>query len=1736
MINRLKCILLAFSVSVLVFPLEGQVQHAVNEHEVIENSTVVLRLSDYQGEFIQWQHSVDMVIWMNVPGSSADTLMFVAVDNRYLRARVIAGNCDPFYSEVTRIVVTRLSTLTTRAAFNITRTSASAGGEITDGGGTVVTARGVVWGTFENPTLENNEGLTQDGTGAGEFTSELTGLTPETTYYVRAYATNSVGTAYGDEVSFETPEEDEEIFAPAVTTAAVTGITQTTAISGGEVTGDGGAAVTVRGIVWSTDENPSLEAGEHDGFTEDGDGTGEFTSELTALAPGTAYYVRAYATNSAGTSYGEQNGFITLDDWPTDTETEVVEVTNPATGRVWMDRNLGASRAASIIADEEAYGHLYQWGRAADGHQIRTSDRISILSNSDTPGHGDFISPDGQPWDWRSPQNDNLWQGINGINNPCPAGFRLPTEAEWEEELFTWNSNNREGAFASRLKLPVAGGRLHSDGSFLNFGTGGFYWSSTLHGSSARALFIGTTAIIASDSRAHGFSVRCLKDPGASYILSLLVNPSGSGEVSGAGYYTEGATVSITAAANEGYRFVNWTLAEGYGSLDDLIGAGNNEEPELTFSMPDGNLRLTANFDIAHYILTISVNDEAMGEVRDNQEEVFTGGAFKAGDEILITALPNEGYQFVNWTLDAGAGAIGDYIGEGNAESEVVTVIMPAYEISLTANFVGDWPTDTETEIVDVINPLTGKMWMDRNLGASRAATSSADEESYGHLYQWGRAADGHQIRSSGTTSTLSSSDTPGHGDFILVPNSPFQWRSPENNNLWQGVDGINNPCPVGYRLPTAAELEAELQSWISSDSTGAFASPLKLPLSGYRSHIDGIIHHVGSRVYYWSSTIFSINSRHLTIRSSEAMTGSLARATGASVRCIKDYDEMGTIPSVTTSVVTDISATAAKSGGEVTGDGGAAVNLRGVVWSTEENPSLQAGGNDGYTENGTGTGEFTSELTGLDPGTIYYIRAYATNISGTAYGNELEFKTLMSAPGADFSADVTSGETPLIVRFTDQSINIPDSWDWDFGDGNTSVEQNPEHTYTDAGTYSVTLTATNEGGSDTETKTDYITVNPAPNPPIVTTAGMFNIAAHSATSGGEVTDDGGGEVSAFGIVWATYENPTLQSNEGVTSDCSGNAAGFTCELTGLDPGTFYYVRAYATNSAGTAYGDQVSFRTYDGTVSDIDGNTYGTVIIGDQEWMAHNLRVTSYRDGSSIPTGLNNSQWENTTNGAYAVYPHGSISGLESATEVMEAYGALYNWYALDDNRGLCPSGWRVPCHDDWTQLEQYICNEVGNTGCDTKFPYDNTTTGWRGNNEGNSLKSCRQVSSPLDGECATPDHPRWDSHGTHYGNDDFNFYALPGGTRSGIGNYTTIGSMGYFWSSTEVSSTHAWQRNIFNDQGGVARGHYPKAAGISLRCVKGDIPTLTTTEVTNITATSATSGGEVTDDGGAEVTARGVVWSITENPSLEVGEHDGFTEDGEGTGTFVSEFTGLDPGTTYYVRAYATNSVGTAYGGQVEFETGTEGGFACGDDVTFTYRSATVTYGSVENTTTGKCWLDRNLGASRVATAYNDSDAYGDLFQWGRLDDGHQDRGSGTTSTRSSSDSPGHSSFITHTASPYDWRSTQNDNLWQGDGGINDVCPAGWRVPTETELNNERLSWSSNDYNGAFTSPLKLVAGGYRHLDGSLYNVGSVGGYWSSSVSGSYARDLVFSSSSAGMGSNGRVNGRSVRCTRDD
>ena len=209
------------------------------------------------------------------------------------------------------------------------------------------------------------------------------------------------------------------------------------------------------------------------------------------------------------------------------------------------------------------------------------------------------------------------------------------------------------------------------------------------------------------------------------------------------------------------------------------------------------------------------------------------------------------------------------------------------------------------------------------------------------------------------------------------------------------------------------------------------------------------------------------------------------------------------------------------------------------------------------------------------------------------------------------------------------------------------------------------------------------------------------------------------------------------------------------------------------------------------GTVTDIDGNVYQTVQIGDQVWMAENLRTTHYTDGTPI-TG---------------VYTY------DDDPEHAENYGKLYTWDAVMNGesssngnpsgvQGVCPDGWHVPSDDEWTELTDYISGGLPEGG--------------------NQLRSCRQINSPLGGDCDTEEHPRWDEHPVHYGTDDYGFGGLPGGYRPVSGDFFQMGWDAYWWSSTSYDQDRAWRRFIYYDFPNFQRGPIFKTSAFSVRCVK--------------------------------------------------------------------------------------------------------------------------------------------------------------------------------------------------------------------------------------------------------------------------------------------------------------------------
>ena len=244
----------------------------------------------------------------------------------------------------------------------------------------------------------------------------------------------------------------------------------------------------------------------------------------------------------------------------------------------------------------------------------------------------------------------------------------------------------------------------------------------------------------------------------------------------------------------------------------------------------------------------------------------------------------------------------------------------------------------------------------------------------------------------------------------------------------------------------------------------------------------------------------------------------------------------------------------------------------------------------------------------------------------------------------------------------------------------------------------------------------------------------------------------------------------------------------------GLTPGSSYTYRVRAFNAGNNSdYSAPVTTSFCMSCVVDIDGNIYQTIQIGDQEWMAENLKVTHYRNGESIPTGYSNTGWASLSTGAYSKYNDDDVNA--------ETYGLLYNWFAVNDPRGLAPIGWHVAADSDWKQLENFLGMSQN----------DVDGTMWRGSNEGGQLAD--RVDLWYDGILNSS--PVFGVSG---------FSAIPGGYRGDIneGMYAFLGYYAYFWTATEYDGEHAWHRHLRYDRLQVDRNTNRKKIGFSARCVR--------------------------------------------------------------------------------------------------------------------------------------------------------------------------------------------------------------------------------------------------------------------------------------------------------------------------
>jgi uncharacterized protein (TIGR02145 family) len=484
----------------------------------------------------------------------------------------------------------------------------------------------------------------------------------------------------------------------------------------------------------------------------------------------------------------------------------------------------------------------------------------------------------------------------------------------------------------------------------------------------------------------------------------------------------------------------------------------------------------------------------------------------------------------------------------------------------------------------------------------------------------------------------------------------------------------------------------------------------------------------------------------------------------------------------VKTTNVTEITPKTATSGGNVTDDGEYDITYRGVCWNTYQNPTT----NNYVTFDGTGTGQFTSSLTGLTPGTTYYVRAYAVNSLGIGYGNEVSFSSgpvvvptlttnaissIKSATAVSGGNILSDGEGQIIAKGvcwnTSPTPTITNSVTTD-GIGSGSFTSNLTGLNLNT-TYYLRAYATNSAGTGYGNEVSFKTRQC----PSVTTNSPSEILIYSAKLVGTVNANDEVAEITFEYGPTTFYGYTIAATPGTISGTSITTVSAT--ISGLGSNSIYYYRVKAVSSVCTIYGSDQVFRTAPTTFGDVDGNIYKTVLINDQVWMQDNLRTTKYNDGSAIPNQTGS--WISLSTPSYCWY--------DDNNNYKNLYGALYNWHAVNTGK-LCPTGWRVPTHDDWTALSTFLGGPA---------------------EAGGHMKE------------AGISH--WNP--PNAGADNFSgFTGMPGGFKSSV--FSNIMNNGYYWSSTQYDATMAHYRYLDYNLSSLGSQYVEKYFGYSVRCIYGN------------------------------------------------------------------------------------------------------------------------------------------------------------------------------------------------------------------------------------------------------------------------------------------------------------------------
>ena len=1313
---------------------------------------------------------------------------------------------------------TGLATISTTAITNITQTSATSGGNVTSNGGSTVTARGVCWSTSQNPELSDNH--TVDGTGTGIYTSYISGLTENTVYYVRAYATNINGTAYGSQVSDTTQDGGGGSGCEGITEITYGGQTYNT--------------VEIGNQCWFK-ENLNYESGNswcYNGSPGYCETYGRLYDWYTAVGvcPGGWHLPNDEEWKILEGNVDSQYGYPDPE-WDDEGSRGLDVGLNLKSTSRWWDNGNGTD--------------LYGFGALPGGRRYSNGSCVNL-------GYHGF-------W-WSSNENSGAYYRILGYNNDGSKRYAASTKSTGRSVRCLKDNNFPTVFFSAIPRRGTAPLTVNFTDQSTNtptswqwdFGDGN---SSNLQNPSHIYQNAGYYTVELTVTNDYG-SDTVIKNnyitTGSAPAADFTANPT-SGTTPLNVSFTDQSTNTPTSwqwdfgdgnssieqnpthiYQNAGYYTVELTVTNDYGSdtviKNNYITTGNAPAADFTGNPTSGTAPLTVNFtdqstneptswqwdfgdgnssteqnpehtyqDAGTYTVVLTVNNDygSDTEIKNGFINVTTAGSAPIAE---FTGIPTSGaapltVNFTDQSTNAPTNWQWDF-GDGNSSTQqnLVHTYQDAGMYTVVLIVTNSYGSDTEVKSDYIIAssgiPPVAAFIATPTSGTAPLTVAFTDESINSPTsWQWD-FGDGNSSIEQNPTHIYQSA---GNYTVILIATNDYGTDTEiKNNYINVGSGGGSEPCPgyetVTWQGQTYNTVLIGNQCWFKENLNIGEMIPGEYEMQN-NSTIEKYCYgdepencDTLGGLYQWNEVM-----QYVTLQGTRGICPS-----GWHLPSDEEWKMLE---------------------GEVDSQYG----YPDPEWDDEEWRGFDAGLNlkstSRWWDNGNGTdlhgfralpggfsqsnGSFSNLgyygywwSSSEDSGTYAWLRSldYGNDGSGrNGFHKTLGFSVRClkddSPPNADFSAIPTSGEVPLTVNFADISTNTPTSWQWDFGDGNNSNLQNPSHIYQSAGSYTVILIATNDYGSDTEIKNNYITTGNTP-------VADFTATPTSGTAPLNVSFTDISSNTPTSWQWDFGDgNSSIEQNPEYTYD---------------DDGT-YNVMLTVTNPYGSDTKEEIDYITVTSGVGEpcpgietitYGGQIYNTVLIGEQCWFKENLNIGEMIPGDDDPED----------NGTIEKYCY------DDEQVNCDTHGGLYQWNEMmqyvtqQGTRGICPDGWHLPSDEEWKIMEGTVDSQYG-------YPDPEwDRAGERGLDAGLNLKSASG----------------WNSNGN--GTDLYGFEALPGGLHYNDGSsFGSLGYYGYWWSSSEYSGTsYAWYRDLgyFNDGSGRYGSIGSGTSGFSVRCLKDQRP----------------------------------------------------------------------------------------------------------------------------------------------------------------------------------------------------------------------------------------------------------------------------------------------------------------------